>query len=49
VFESSVFDESGDVVEQVELAEDSPSFAVLQRWRADFGKLPLAAAQAIMV
>jgi antitoxin component YwqK of YwqJK toxin-antitoxin module len=37
--ESSVFDESGNVVERFQLPEDSPSYAILRRWRADFGRL----------
>jgi hypothetical protein len=32
------FRKSGSVVERVELEEDSPNLAVLQLWRADFGK-----------
>jgi antitoxin component YwqK of YwqJK toxin-antitoxin module len=37
--ESSVFDESGKVVERFWLSPDSTNFALLQRWRGDFGSL----------
>jgi hypothetical protein len=40
---------SHEIVERVELAEESPNFAVLATMQADFGKLPIAAARVIMV